>query len=165
MIIKSIYHKPISASCAAICTAALISPSILLAEEWKIETQEAWEKNKSAAENLEIKDATATPSGESAIYKSVMKTFEKKRSAKSITISQTPTWLNWEPSEQIGPANMNDAPVALRLGEDNYWIFAKYGTGAKKVGKRPHVLRINMMHLEPQKSTSVDITHGSLRTW
>ena len=78
----------------------------------------------------------ATTTSDSAIYKSVIKSFPTKRSAKSITVSQSDTWLNWNPIEHIGPKNLSDAPVALRLGDGNYWLFGRYGSTRKGKGKK-----------------------------
>ena len=63
-----------------------------------------------------------------------MKNFTEKRSAKSITLSQSTEWLNWESVPNIGPANLGDAPVALQLGDGNYWMFGKYSK--KKKGSK-----------------------------
>jgi len=104
----------------------LLMPSLLIAEEWKTTSQEDWKNNKSEAKNVEIKDSMVTPTAESATFKSVLKTYPNKRTAKSITISQSPTWQNWEPIKHLGPKNLEDAPVALRLGEGNYWLFGRY---------------------------------------
>ncbi len=103
----------------------LCSPSIISADEWKTATQEEWTANKVGAQNFEFTDSMATPTAKSAEFKSIIKSFAEKRSAKSITISQSNTWLNWNPIQDLGPKNLGDAPVALRLGEDNYWLFGR----------------------------------------
>lgn len=104
----------------------LCAPSLLIAEEWKTETQDEWTANKAGGENIELKDSMATPTAKSAVFKSVLKTFAEKRSAKSITVSQSNTWLNWNSIEHVGPKNLRDAPVALRLGDGNYWLFGRF---------------------------------------
>ena len=111
------------------------SPTLLLAEDWQTATQEEWKVNKAQAENLEFKDAMASPTAKTATFKSILKSFPEKRSAGSISISQSPVWLNWNPIAQLGPKNLRDAPVALRLGEGDYWLFGRYGS-TKKEGKK-----------------------------
>lgn len=52
---------------------------------------------KSAAEqsNLELKDGLATPAAaKKASFQSTLKYFERKRSAKAITLKQSAAWLN-----------------------------------------------------------------------
>ena len=104
----------------------LCSSSLLIAEEWKTETQDDWTANKAHAENIEFKDSLATPTAKSAIYKSILKSYPTKRSAESISIRQSTSWLNWNPIDHLGPKNLGDAPVALRLGDGNYWLFGRY---------------------------------------
>ena len=114
----------------------LISLSAPLhADNWTTASQEEWQANQALAENIELKDAMANPTAKSATFKSIIKSFPKKRSADSITIHQSPTWLNWNPSKHLGPKNLGDAPVALRLGEGDYWLFGRYGK-SKKGGKK-----------------------------
>jgi len=113
----------------------ILTPALLTAEEWSTATQEEWTANKSEAADIELKDGLATPSKDSATFKSILKSFSEKRSVESITISQSPIWQNWNPIKQVGPSNLADAPVALRLGDGDYWLFGRYGGGAKGKGK------------------------------
>ena len=105
----------------------------LYADDWTTGSQEEWKANQSLSENenIELKDATASATAKSATFKSVIKSFPKKRSAASITIDQDPTWLNWNPIKHLGPKNLGDAPVALRLGEGDYWLFGRFGRSTK----------------------------------
>ena len=66
-----------------------------------------------------------------------MKTFQEKRSAKSLTVGQSALWQNWEARPRIGPKNLRDAPVVLAMGPGDYWMFGKYGGLPKKKGKEP----------------------------
>ena len=111
-----------------------VSSSLLYADDWVTNSQEEWTANKAEAVDIDLKEGFATPSKESATFKSVLKSYPEKRSATSITISQSPIWLNWNPIKHLGPTNLEDAPVALRLGEGNYWLFGKYG-GVETKGK------------------------------
>ena len=48
-----------------------------------------------------------------------LQTFDKKRSAKSLTLTQSAIWQNWNPIENLGPSNLADAPVMVRMGPGN----------------------------------------------
>ena len=74
----------------------------------------------------------ALPMGKTATFRSKLKTFDDKKSAKSLTISQSPVWENWEPIANLGPVNLGDAPVMLSLAPDDYWMFGRYSGGRKK---------------------------------
>ncbi|MEP4077157.1 hypothetical protein [Haloferula sp.] len=100
-------------------------------EAWTIESQSDWEENSGTSENLELKDGKATPTAKEATFSSKLKVFPESRSAKSLTIAQSPEWLNWNPIDNIGPSNLADAPVLLRRGAKDYWMFGRYG------GKKP----------------------------
>ncbi len=102
---------------------------------WTIESQEDWQANIAEKSNLEISEGKVIPTEKEAVFKSSMKKFTKKKSAKSITFSQSAEWLNWEQIPTAAPANLGDAPVALQLGDGNYWMFGKYDT--RKKNKRP----------------------------
>jgi len=93
---------------------------------WQIESQEDWQAQVSEKSNLAISDGKLVPSSRRAFFQRTIKKFTNKRSAKSITLSQSPEWLNWEPVSNLGPSNLGDAPVALQLGERNYWLFGRY---------------------------------------
>lgn len=99
---------------------------------WVVDSQDEWEKATGAQQGLKFSDGLAEPSGEEATFQSALKRFEKKRSVKSITIAQSPAWLNWEETPNIGTPSMQDAPVLLSLGENNHWMFARYRDPAKK---------------------------------
>lgn len=97
------------------------------AEPWSIDSQEQWTQATQASKGLSIEDGLAMPSEKTATFASTVQRFDKKRKAKSLTIDQSPIWQNWEPVKNLGPINMQDAPVFLSLGEGNYWAFGKYG--------------------------------------
>ncbi|MDF7824774.1 hypothetical protein P4B35_12185 [Pontiellaceae bacterium B12227] len=94
---------------------------------WVIENQADWDKYTGSKTDLEIKDGQATPTAETAVFQSAIKSFSEKQSAASIRLSQSPVWLNWNPVKNIGPKNLKDAPVFLRRGENDYWMFGRYG--------------------------------------
>jgi len=100
--------------------------------DWIVDSQQQWQDQTESKEGLELTDGMARPSGKQATLLSKMKSFESKRSAKSIHVAQSPEWLNWQPVKNLGPANLGDAPVMLQLGPDNYWMFGRYGNRKTK---------------------------------
>jgi hypothetical protein len=106
-------------------------------EAWTIDSQEDWQAITASQSNLEIKDGMATPTAETATFQSKLKTFETKQSAKSLVISQSSIWENWNPVANLGPVNLADAPVMLNKGPDDYWMFGRYGGARKKKGEKP----------------------------
>jgi len=110
-----------------------VAPVVFGAETWKIDAQEDWEVNLASKEGVELKDGMVEPVGEKASFQSALKSFDKKTSAQSITLDQSPQWLNWEKTSNIGTNTMADAPVLLSVGEGDYWMFARY-RAAKKPG-------------------------------
>lgn len=114
---------------------AALLPLLSFADDWTIDGQQDWDANQASQTNLELKDGLATPTATKATFQSVLKSFPEKRSASSITISQSTVWENWQPVENLGPANLGDAPVFLSLGPDNYWMFGRYGNKGKQKGE------------------------------
>lgn len=108
---------------------------------WTIDTQSEWEQAIDSHSQLELKDGMAAPTAKQATFQSKLKRFSEKHSAAAITVAQSPVWLNWEPTKNLGTASMQDAPVFLSLGPDNYWMFARYSQGkAPKKGKQAKAL-------------------------
>ena len=93
---------------------------------WVIDSQDDWKQATADQSNLKLENGLATPTANEATFRSTIKTFDQKRSADSITIDQSAIWQNWEPVGQIGPKNVSDAPVFLRKGEKDYWLFGRY---------------------------------------
>lgn len=98
----------------------------LTSENWIIDTQEDWQENIIQQENIKVVEGKLEPTQSIATFKSSFKKFDNKQSLQSITLSQSNEWLNWEPVPNIGPSNLGDAPVALQLGEGDYWMFGRY---------------------------------------
>ena len=71
----------------------------------------------------QFKDGFAVPNAKVSTFKSKIKRFDKKRSAQSIIFDQSPVWQNWQAASNVGPNNLQDAPVMLSLGPGNYWMF------------------------------------------
>ena len=100
------------------------------ADTWKIDTQTEWTENLSKKDGLKISEGLVSPSEKSAVLSSIIKRFDKKRSAQSIEFAQSTAWKNWE-TKKITPANLADAPIALSLGPNNYWLFGRYSNKKK----------------------------------
>ncbi|MBX2852232.1 MAG: hypothetical protein KTR15_10850 [Phycisphaeraceae bacterium] len=119
-----------SLALAGSCVSASAAP-------WVVDSQEEWTQAVGQPKTLSIADGLAVPKIETVTFRSKVRRFDAKRKAKSLTISQSPIWQNWEPIENLGPVNMKDAPVFLSLGESNYWAFGKYGKGKNNPGFKP----------------------------
>ena len=104
---------------------------------WAVDTTEEWAESLLANDSIEIADGFVSPRGESATVRSRLIRFDGKRAAASLTISQSPVWENWQAMENIGPANLGDAPVFLRMGPDNYWMFGRYQGGQTEFSDIP----------------------------
>ncbi len=106
---------------------AIVTSTAFSDQAWTIDTQEDWAQSISSKNQIDLKDGMVSPTAKLATLKSELKQYSEQRSAASITFEQSPVWLNWEPTKNIGTASMQDAPVMLTMGPDNYWMFAKYG--------------------------------------
>lgn len=129
-------------------TSAILSAILFLttlsanAESFKIETQSEWKSSIASSKGIAIEDGLAAPTGKSGNLKTKIQKFDTKRSAASLSVTQSPIWQNWNPIDNLGPSNLQDAPVLLTLGPDNYWIFGRYGSGQPrpKRGEKPKPL-------------------------
>ena len=119
---------------AATLVAAL--PGFLQAESWIIDSQEDWESALAKRDGAVIEEGAVSPKEKSATFQSQVKSLDGKRKIKSVTFSQSPTWLNWNPIENVGPSNLADAPVLLCKEPGDYWIFGRYGGARKKKGQQ-----------------------------
>ena len=98
-------------------------------KSWTIEGIKSWKANIASSDGLAIEDNGISPAEKSATVATKLQAFDSKRSAKSLTIRQSPIWQNWNPIDNLGPANLQDAPVLLTKGPDDYWMFGRYGSG------------------------------------
>ncbi|MDB4353850.1 hypothetical protein N9Z02_00960, partial [Akkermansiaceae bacterium] len=94
-----------------------------------------WIKAQASQSGLTLEKGAISPAEKTGTFQSVVKRFDKKRSVSSITLKQSPIWLNWEPVPNIGPANLGDSPIFLQLGPGNYWMFGRYGGAKNNAGK------------------------------
>ena len=100
--------------------------------DWRIDSTEQWTQSARQSEGLAFDDGLATPTADTGLYRSVVRTFPQKRSARSIVFEQSPVWENWNPIGKIAPVNLYDAPVLLTVGPDDYWVFGRYNTKGKE---------------------------------
>lgn len=101
---------------------------------WSFQSQEEWESAMLSQSNISIVDGQLKPTDSVAIFSSKMMKLDHKSALKNITISQSAQWLNWKPVSNVGPSNLGDAPVALQMGEGNYWMFGRYNSANKFKG-------------------------------
>ncbi len=121
---------------AGLCIASIAGP-LSAGDNWVVDTEDEWKLATQHADGLTIKDGLAEPTDKAGAFTSKLHRFDKKRKAKSITIAQSPIWQNWQPIKNLGPVNMQDAPVFLSLGPDNYWAFGRYGNKGKNADFKP----------------------------
>ena len=99
------------------------------AVSWETGTAEEWQGHAVSVKGLELSDGVARLQADHGIYRSVVRRFQKKVSATEMLVKQSPEWLNWEPVPAVGPENLKDAPVAVAMGDQDYWLFGRYGGG------------------------------------
>ncbi|MFK7790145.1 MAG: hypothetical protein AB8C95_11725 [Phycisphaeraceae bacterium] len=107
--------------------ASVLCMPALAEDAWAIDSQQDWLDATQSHEELTVKDGLVFPSSDVGKYTSKIKAFDTKKKAKSIIFEQSPIWQNWEPVKNLGPVNMQDAPVFLTKGMANYWAFGRYG--------------------------------------
>jgi hypothetical protein len=115
--------------------AILFGGFTLQAADWKIDSAKDWKVNIKSAKGAEVAGGAVSPKAKSATVVTRLHRSDAKRSAKSLTLNQSPIWQNWNPIENLGPVNLQDAPVLLTVGADNYWMFGRYGSGQPRVRK------------------------------
>ena len=114
--------------------ATILSVSPVQADDWTIDSANEWEQSIESSDGVVVADGVASPTERVATITTKINSTSKKRSARSLLVNQSPIWQNWNPIENLGPANLGDAPVLLTVGPDNYWMFGRY-LGARPVQK------------------------------
>ena len=74
--------------------------SSIASDSWLVDSQEEWSNAAKSKENIDIKGGFVNPNAKASSFTSVIKRFDKKRSAKSIVFTQSPIWQNWQPNTQ-----------------------------------------------------------------
>ena len=125
--------------------AALFVGVELRAADWTIDSADDWTKNIKSAGGAIVADGSVSPEAKTATIVTKVHASDIKRSAKSLVVTQSAIWQNWNPIENLGPANLGDAPVLLTVGPDNYWMFGRYGGGQarRKGGRRQSLCRLS----------------------
>ena len=106
--------------------AALLLTVELKADDWTIDSAEDWAQNLQSAEGAAVTEGSVSPKAKTAKITTKVHVSGNKRSAKSLVITQSAIWQNWNPIENLGPSNLGDAPVLLTVEPDNYWMFGRY---------------------------------------
>ena len=109
--------------------------AVAAAADWTIQGEKAWKAQTAESEGVVFENGFVAPEGKTATLKTKVQTFKSKRSAGSLTVTQSPVWQNWNPIPNLGPDNLQDAPVLLTMGRNNYWMFGKYGGGKPRAQK------------------------------
>ncbi|MEW4486539.1 hypothetical protein AB1L42_00575 [Thalassoglobus sp. JC818] len=91
-----------------------------------------WESKLEIRQGLDVADGVIFPSGKAGEFRTKVLSTDTKKKPSSVTLTQSPVWQNWNPIENLGPVNLGDAPVFLRVGPQNYWIFGRYKTNQPK---------------------------------
>ncbi|MFT5906773.1 MAG: hypothetical protein ACI9E1_002385 [Cryomorphaceae bacterium] len=124
-------------SLTSLALSSLLNLSAVQADEkdWKIESQKDWGNQIESSTGATIEKGMVSPKEKTATVLTKIQSFDSKRSVNALTITQSPIWQNWNPIDNLGPSNLNDAPVLLTMGPKNYWMFGLYGSGQPK-GKK-----------------------------
>ena len=107
---------------------------------WEINSNNDWNNQILKSDGAVIENGQISPIAKKANVLTKLRSFDSKRSVKSLTITQSPIWQNWNPIDNLGPSNLKDAPVLLTMGPDNYWMFGRYTDShprRKKKGAKP----------------------------
>lgn len=97
------------------------------ADDWTIDSADEWTQNVKSIEGATLVDGSVSPDKKTSTVATKIQTSDAKRSAGSLTVTQSALWQNWNPIQNLGPANLGDAPVMLTVGPKNYWMFGRYG--------------------------------------
>ena len=120
------------------------------AADWSIDTADEWTRNIESAKGATIEKGSISPNAKTAIVTTKIHSSKSKRSAKSLVLTQSPIWQNWNPIENLGPTNLADAPVLLTVGPNNYWMFGRYRKGQprRQKGRKPAAFEAKPATLE-----------------
>lgn len=102
---------------------------------WSLNGTDELKSALESSEGISFDEGGLSPSEETGSMRTQIHSFDTKKSVKSLTVTQSPVWQNWDAVPDIGPSNLQDAPVLLTAGPGDYWIFGRYGSG-KPRGKK-----------------------------
>jgi hypothetical protein len=123
---------PIMRASLTVLLFLLISTGALQADDWSLSTQSEWRDGIQSVEGAEIDGGQVIPKEKSARLLTRLHAVDEKLKAKTLTLTQSAIWQNWQPIENLGPSNLNDAPVLLTIGPQNYWMFGRYGGNTRR---------------------------------
>lgn len=132
-----------------ILSVVLIVGARLQAQDWTIDSADDWTKNLQAVKGATVAGGMVSPDGKTATIATGVHTSTEKRTAKSLVVTQSAIWQNWNPMGNLGPVNLKDAPVLLTVGPNNYWMFGRYGGGQPRRNRGPK----GKPSFEPQSAT------------
>ena len=127
-------------------TITLLNCAAAHAADLTIDSAEEWKANlKRVDGKLSVEEGYVSPQEKTATLTTKLHSSDQKRSAATLTVTQSPLWQNWNPIENLGPSNLADAPVLLTVGPDNYWMFGRYGSAKarQKSSFKPEPARLD----------------------
>lgn len=127
------------------------------AADWTIDSADDWAQAIESAQGADVIDGAVSPQETSATIITRLHASDEKCSPETLAVSQSPVWQNWEPTENLGPVNLADAPVLLTVGPGNYWMFGRYGSGRSRRTKGQEAKPASAFKLEPATLAGFDI--------
>ena len=105
--------------------------------QWVIDSDGEWNQHIETKASLQIESGVASPTSKVATFKTKPKVFTKKTALSDVTFAASVAWDNWEPTpSKVVPPHLGDAPVALALGDNSYWLFGAHTSIEKMVKER-----------------------------
>lgn len=92
---------------------------------WNVDSDAEWQQAGSNSTGLTIADGEAKPTGATADYSSITRTFSNKMKPQKLTFRQSPVWDNWIEVDNVGPTNAADAPIFLPVANDDYYFLGR----------------------------------------
>lgn len=122
-------------SCLLLASLLFCSTLASAQQDWSIK-RDQWQASLAKSEGIDVSDRGISPVENAGSAETVVRSFAKRRKASALTLEQSPLWLNWQPIPNLGPSNLQDAPVLLTVGPGNYWMFGRYGKLRRGKGKQ-----------------------------
>ena len=92
---------------------------------WTIDSDEDWHTATAEATGVQVRDGQVAPLDGTGTLRSIVRRFPTKRTLHSVVFETSPAWDNWDPVANVGPAELQDAPVLLCLGPQDYWLLGR----------------------------------------
>ena len=118
----------------ALITGGFIVSTTQARENWVVDTDSEWQQKGTQSTGMHFENGYAKLDGKMGTYHSSLYRLKSKRKAATIELTQSVEWMNWDPAGEIGPPNLNNAPVLLCIGPNNYWMFGTYLEPKEKDG-------------------------------